>query len=105
VAYLRLDDGGDPVPDDLGGGLLVVDQADHAGPAGCSRPRRCRSSSPATQIGVILGKITPVTAAALVCVGLLSVLIFPLLALTLLRRSEPAPAAASAGPIPEPHLM
>jgi len=39
VAYLRLDDGGDPgqlaerIPDDLGGGLLVLDQADHAGPA------------------------------------------------------------------------
>src|SRR6516225_7335798 len=38
-----------------------------------------------TQIGVVLGKITPVTAAALVCAGLLSVLIFPLLALTILR--------------------
>jgi len=59
----------------------------------------------ATQIGVILGKITPVTAAALVCAGLLSVLIFPLLALSLLRRSGAAPVAASAGPIPEPHLM
>ena len=45
-----------------------------------------------TQIGVALGKITPVTAAALVCAGLLSVLIFPLLALTILRRSGPAPA-------------
>ena len=41
VSCLRLDDGGNPlpddlgslpVPDDLGGGLLVVDQADHAGP-------------------------------------------------------------------------
>jgi hypothetical protein len=38
VAYLSLDDAGDPgrlaehVPDDLGGGLLVLDQADHAGP-------------------------------------------------------------------------
>src|SRR5215469_3702123 len=59
----------------------------------------------ATQIGVILRKITPVTAAALVCAGLLSVLIFPLLALSLLRRSGLAPVAAGAGPIPEPHLM
>jgi Kef-type K+ transport system membrane component KefB len=59
----------------------------------------------ATQIGVALGKITPVTAAALVCAGLLSVLIFPLIALTLLRRGEPKPAVAEAAPVPEPHLM
>jgi Kef-type K+ transport system membrane component KefB len=61
----------------------------------------------ATQIGVTLGKITPVTAAALVCAGLLSVLIFPLLALSLLRRDQPAPAgkAAEAASVPEPHLM
>jgi Kef-type K+ transport system membrane component KefB len=68
-----------------------------------------------TQIGVALGKITPVTAAALVCAGLLSVLIFPLLALGLLRRNEPAPAPpapappapapAVTQPVPEPHLM
>lgn len=59
----------------------------------------------ATQIGVTLGKITPVTAAALVCAGLLSVLIFPLLALTLLREGTPEPAAADAVPVPEPHVM
>jgi multidrug efflux pump subunit AcrB len=61
----------------------------------------------ATQIGVMLGKITPLTAAALVCAGLLSVLIFPVLALTLLRRGEPEPepAAAQVAPVPEPHLM
>src|SRR6266496_4366645 len=67
----------------------------------------------ATQIGVALGKITPVTAAALVCAGLLSVLIFPLLALGLLRSGEPEPAkpesaepgAAAAEALPEPHLM
>src|SRR5215467_9499830 len=58
----------------------------------------------ATQIGVTLGKITPVTAAALVCAGLLSVLIFPLLALTLLREGTPEPAAAQAMPVPEPHV-
>ncbi len=45
----------------------------------------------ATQIGVQLGRITPVTAAALVFAGLLSVLIFPVTALTLLRRSDRAP--------------
>jgi Kef-type K+ transport system membrane component KefB len=63
----------------------------------------------ATQIGVVLGKITPVTAAALVCAGLLSVLIFPLLALGNLRRmapaQAPAPAPAATQPVPEPHLM
>jgi Kef-type K+ transport system membrane component KefB len=64
----------------------------------------------ATQIGVVLGKLTSVTAAALVCAGLLSVLIFPLLALGLLRRGEPAsasaaPAPAVTHPVPEPHLM
>jgi Kef-type K+ transport system membrane component KefB len=63
----------------------------------------------ATQIGVALGKITPVTAAALVCAGLLSVMIFPLLALGMLRGARPEPAEpepATAGePVPEPHLM
>jgi hypothetical protein len=61
----------------------------------------------ATQIGVALGKLSPVTAAALVCAGLLSVLIFPLIALGLLRRGEPEPAAVPdvAAPVAEPHLM
>src|SRR5215471_13516271 len=53
----------------------------------------------ATQIGVTLGKITPVTAAALVCAGLLSVLIFPLFALALLRRGRPESAAAEEAPV------
>ena len=39
----------------------------------------------ATQIGLVLGKITSVTAAAIVCAGLLSVLAFPPAALALLR--------------------
>jgi Kef-type K+ transport system membrane component KefB len=65
----------------------------------------------ATQIGVALGKLSSVTAAALVCAGLLSVLIFPLIALVLLRQGEQAPApdvdtaAAAMQPEPEPHLM
>jgi len=61
----------------------------------------------ATQIGVALGKLSSVTAAALICAGLLSVLIFPLIALGLLRRNQPGPAAAPAvtHPVPEPHLM
>jgi len=44
----------------------------------------------ATQIGLQLGLITKATGAALIGAGLLSVLIFPLLALTLLRRTKPA---------------
>jgi Kef-type K+ transport system membrane component KefB len=39
----------------------------------------------ATQIGMTLGKISAVTGAALICAGLLSVLVFPLIALALLR--------------------
>ena len=46
----------------------------------------------ATSIGVTLGEITPVTAAALVSAGLLSVIVFPLVAVTLL----PAVQSASA---------
>jgi predicted Kef-type K+ transport protein len=45
----------------------------------------------ATQIGMTLGKISAVTGAALVCAGLLSVLVFPLISLALLRR-DGAPA-------------
>ncbi|HEY3002667.1 MAG TPA: cation:proton antiporter [Kribbellaceae bacterium] len=40
----------------------------------------------ATQIGMTLGKIGTITGAALVCAGLLSVLVFPSAALSLLRR-------------------
>jgi Kef-type K+ transport system membrane component KefB len=42
----------------------------------------------ASQIGLELGLITKATAAALIAAGLLSVLIFPIMALTLLRRRE-----------------
>jgi Kef-type K+ transport system membrane component KefB len=45
----------------------------------------------ATQIGLVLGKITPVTSAAIVCAGLLSVLVFPPTALALLRSAQDAP--------------
>jgi hypothetical protein len=44
----------------------------------------------ATQIGVLTGRMSEVTAAAMICAGLLSVVVFPAAALTLLRRSEPA---------------
>jgi Kef-type K+ transport system membrane component KefB len=46
----------------------------------------------ASQIGVAAGLMTPVTAAVLVCAGLLSVMIFPVIALGLLRT---APRGAS----------
>src|SRR6266436_3854295 len=45
----------------------------------------------ASQIAPELGLITKATSAALIAAGLLSVLIFPLLALTLLRRTKSAP--------------
>jgi len=46
----------------------------------------------ASLIGLELGLITKATGAALIAAGLLSVLIFPLIALTLLHHSEPSPA-------------
>jgi Kef-type K+ transport system membrane component KefB len=46
----------------------------------------------ASQIGVELGLITKATSAALIAAGLLSVLLFPLMALTLLGHSEPISA-------------
>jgi Kef-type K+ transport system membrane component KefB len=51
----------------------------------------------ATQIGMTLGKIATVTGAALVCAGLLSVLLFPLIALGLLPQ---AAAVTPAGKSP-----
>ena len=44
----------------------------------------------ATQIGLALGLLTRATASALIAAGLLSVLIFPLVALTILRRGDVA---------------
>jgi hypothetical protein len=46
----------------------------------------------ATQIGVDIGQLSPVNAAALVCAGLLSVLVFPPTALALLSDSGKATA-------------
>jgi Kef-type K+ transport system membrane component KefB len=46
----------------------------------------------ATQIGLLVGLMDPVTATGLVCAGLVSVLVFPAMALGRLRRGgEPAP--------------
>jgi Kef-type K+ transport system membrane component KefB len=47
----------------------------------------------ASMIGIELGLLDDATGAALIAAGLISVLVFPLVALTLLRREEPAPAA------------
>ena len=56
----------------------------------------------ATQIGVATGRITPVTAAALVCAGLLSVLVFPVTALTLLRAMPDVAPAGDQPSVAEP---
>lgn len=55
----------------------------------------------ASQLGVELGIVSTATSAALIAAALLSVLIFPLTALTLLRRAAPvlAPESAASGPI------
>jgi Kef-type K+ transport system membrane component KefB len=53
----------------------------------------------ATQIGLELGQISAVTAAALVCAGLLSVLLFPPLALALLRNPSGTSYGAGAEPL------
>ena len=50
----------------------------------------------AVQIGIELDRISPVTGAAMISAGLLSVLIFPVVALTLLRRDAPADDTAAA---------
>jgi hypothetical protein len=42
----------------------------------------------ATQIGMELGRISTVSGAALICAGLLSVVVFPAAALTVLRRCD-----------------
>jgi Kef-type K+ transport system membrane component KefB len=51
----------------------------------------------ASQIGLELGLITKATGAALIAAGLLSVLIFPIGALTLLRRDGPTSGMVSPG--------
>ncbi len=50
----------------------------------------------ATQIGVLTGLMSAVTAAALVCAGLLSVIVFPVVSLALLRSSMSQPQPSSA---------
>jgi len=61
----------------------------------------------ASQIGMELGELSEATGAAMIAAGLLSVLIFPLAALTVLRGDERAPASqsspATAQPSPPGH--
>jgi hypothetical protein len=47
----------------------------------------------ASQIGLELGVLTAATAAALIATGLLSVLVFPLGALSILRHARPLPVS------------
>jgi Kef-type K+ transport system membrane component KefB len=54
----------------------------------------------ASAIGVELGELDEATAAALIAAGLLSVLVFPASALSLLRREQRKPAPAKPAPIP-----
>lgn len=53
-----------------------------------------------SQIGVAVGTIKPVTGAALVSAGLLSCVIFPLLSLSLLRRTDSTATADATSTIP-----
>jgi len=55
----------------------------------------------ASSIGVVVGKITPVTSAGLVCAGLLSVIIFPALALSRLGGSAPIEAPLPRRQVPD----
>ncbi|MDP1806181.1 MAG: cation:proton antiporter, partial [Acidimicrobiales bacterium] len=57
-----------------------------------------------TQIGVALGEIRPDTAAALVTAGLLSVVVFPLAALSLLGGRPPATDDVTPAPVQGLHL-
>jgi Kef-type K+ transport system membrane component KefB len=52
----------------------------------------------ATQIGLALGKVSEASAAALVAAGLLSVVLFPVLALSMLRRAAAEDAGAAGDP-------
>jgi Kef-type K+ transport system membrane component KefB len=56
----------------------------------------------ATQIGMELGLLSPVTAGALVCAGLLSVVVFPPTALALLRGAGRPSAGRPTEPTPSP---
>jgi hypothetical protein len=56
----------------------------------------------ATQIGVSIGVVSKASAAGLIAAGLLSVIIFPALGPSLLRRGQSAPAAAEPAPMPTP---
>jgi Kef-type K+ transport system membrane component KefB len=56
----------------------------------------------ATAIGVQIGVVTEASAAALIAAGLLSVIVFPLLGLSLLRRQEQIESGHAPAPLPMP---
>jgi Kef-type K+ transport system membrane component KefB len=56
----------------------------------------------ATAIGVQIGVVTQASAAALIAAGLLSVIVFPLLGLSLLRRQEQTESGLAPAPLPMP---
>lgn len=56
----------------------------------------------ATAIGVQIGVVTEASAAALIAAGLLSVIVFPLLGLSLLRRQEQVESGRAPAPLPMP---
>jgi Kef-type K+ transport system membrane component KefB len=64
-------------------------------------PPRCRSSSRSPRIGLDTGRMKPENAAALVGAAMLSVLVFPFVALAL-RRRHPAPEPEVPAPGDEP---
>ena len=59
---------------------------------GTAVPSRCNADS--CELTLELGVLSKATAAALIATGLLSVLLFPLGALSLLRRAQPSPAGS-----------
>ena len=59
----------------------------------------------ATQIGVSLGVVSKASAAGLIAAGLLSVIVFPALGLTLLRRGQRAPDEPATMPTPATPVM
>ena len=59
----------------------------------------------ATQIGVSIGVVSKASAAGLIAAGLLSVIVFPALGLTLLRRGQRAPDEPATMPTPATPVM
>src|SRR5438094_200890 len=80
----------------LRGRLLRVTSLGYALSGGLLQATSLSIPVVAGQIGVDLGLVRPTNYVALVAAGLLSVIVFPLVALTLLRRQEAATSASPA---------